>query len=42
MRQSGLDLKAETPKRSPAWGFSFGNRGASIAAGFKPGPIDAM
>lgn len=32
MRQSGLDFKAETPRRSPAWGFSFGNRGTSIAA----------
>jgi hypothetical protein len=26
-------LKAETPKRTPAWGFCFSIRGVSIAAG---------
>jgi hypothetical protein len=32
-RAPGLALKAETPKRTPAWGFYFAKRGASIAAG---------
>ena len=30
MRLSSLYSKAEAPKRSPAWGFYFGSRGASI------------
>ena len=40
-------LEGENPQRSPAWGFYFGNPGASSAAGnqkkprrFKPGLID--
>src|SRR5450755_1432372 len=32
-------LKAETPKRTPAWGFYFSIRAASIAAGPAPNPI---
>ena len=31
-------LKGENPQRSPAWGFYFGNRGASIAAGNQKKP----
>ena len=35
-------LKAETPKRTPAWGFYFSIRAASIAAGPAPTPLKAV
>ena len=39
-RAPGSALKAETPKRTPAWGFYFGIRWAEHSAG--PAPNDRM